>query len=264
MKLSKSDLKTRAERERAAFDSGSVHVVGNFYRRRTQLFQYPNRKRQEQLFQNLALACARKARVLEIGCGTGSLCAWLFHSVGASHVLGIDISEKAIEEARRLEISGKVEFLCQDIMNMSSDRFDLILGRSILHHVDYKTVLPMLYERSLVEGGTLLFMEPLGENIILSFFHLVARNAHTPDERPFMYRDLLWLQTHFPGAQIFPFNYASLLFGIMLSVLGIKVENNIIMLAADRVDRWLSKNAAFLRSRFRVFILVIEKEARGN
>jgi len=258
MSPSKSESNARSEREKAAYDKGNVFAVSDFYHRRTQVFQYPNTRRHEQLFMRLMERCARNARVLEIGCGDGTECERLFQ-LGASYVLGIDISEKWITEARKREIPEKLEFLCQDISNPINGEFDLIFGRAILHHVDHRSVLWTLYKCNLVQGGTLLFVEPLGENIIMRVFYFVARNAHTSDERPFMLEDLLWLQSHFPTAQVYPFNYTSLVSGVVLSALGIRIEDNIIMRASDRIDVWLARHMAFLKPRFRQFILVIRK-----
>ncbi|NJL52516.1 MAG: hypothetical protein HC930_10405 [Hydrococcus sp. SU_1_0] len=58
----------------------------------------------------------------------------------------------------------------------------MIFGRAILHHLDYQEVLGRLYRDNLNPGGVMIFMEPLGSNLLLRLYWQLAKEAHTPDE----------------------------------------------------------------------------------
>jgi len=58
--------------------------------------------------------------------------------------------------------------------------FDIIYGRAILHHVEYKTLLKRLYEKNLNSGGFMIFMEQLGSNSLskfISFYSKIGTHA---------------------------------------------------------------------------------------
>lgn len=77
--------------------------------------------------------------VLEIGCGEGgNLLPFL--EAGCSHVVGIDLSESKIENARTFysAIPGgeKIEFIAADIYDMeSAGTFNLVMMRDVLEHI---------------------------------------------------------------------------------------------------------------------------------
>ncbi|TDI84761.1 MAG: class I SAM-dependent methyltransferase [Caldithrix sp.] len=79
--------------------------------------------------------------VLEYGCGTGSLINLLL-GARAQKTTGIDISEVAIGQAKQKyekEVAtGKVSFQVMDAeaLEFADSTFDLICGKSILHHLD--------------------------------------------------------------------------------------------------------------------------------
>jgi SAM-dependent methyltransferase len=81
----------------------------------------------------------KKARCLELGCGTGPLSCMLAE-LGAN-VTGIDISVLAIQkaneisEARSLHIDFKVGDLCRD--HLPSAEYDLIIDNHFLHCIIY-------------------------------------------------------------------------------------------------------------------------------
>src|ERR1035438_4620930 len=92
-------------------------------------------------------------RLLDFGCGTGQTSTQLA-ALGA-FVVGIDISPELIELARRrAELDGvtdHVQFQNVDLLKAPPDSFDLILCSAVLHHVDFRVVLPIL--RSYLKTG---------------------------------------------------------------------------------------------------------------
>ncbi|MHC5823877.1 MAG: class I SAM-dependent methyltransferase, partial [Nostoc sp.] len=77
------------------------------------------------------------ASLLDIGCGTGEIAAWLAQQ--GFKVLGIDYSEAAIEKAKLAhgEIQGKLEFKIVDIcrQSLTSPRFNCLIDRGCFHGI---------------------------------------------------------------------------------------------------------------------------------
>lgn len=72
-------------------------------------------------------------RILEIGCGPGTIAAYLPNS----DYVGFDISSKYIETARKR--FPHAEFVCERVSQFSLDRqesFDVVLALAIVHHLD--------------------------------------------------------------------------------------------------------------------------------
>ena len=98
------------------------------------------------------------ARTLEVGCGNGSISAWLAERVspgGTAVAVDLDLSLVRVR-AQNLELRQA------DILAGPVDRgtFDLVTARAVLHHVaDPETaILNMI--ASLRQGGALLLIEP--------------------------------------------------------------------------------------------------------
>ncbi len=249
-------LTGRAERERRAYDEEHVfeHSHGWHVRFR-HVFESPNTRAQEQVFQDVIRSAAAGGRVLELGCGDGDNAERLL-ALGARSVVGIDVSETLVARARERQAPGRLEFLCQDAMGPIDGRFDLVVGRAILHHLDYRMLLTRLRAENLAPGGTMVFLEPLGGNPLIRLFHWLAPRAHTPDERSFLAGDLRWLRRSFAGAEIVPFNYLSLPLGLVSSLVLRSADNPLLRLA-DRCDRWLARRARWLAPQFRQAVVVI-------
>src|SRR5215471_19595230 len=74
-------------------------------------------------------------KVLDIGCGPGDMLA----SLPGVHYLGIDISEKYIEAAKK-RFRAKGRFSCGDVgtatVEQEKGTFHLVLATGVLHHLD--------------------------------------------------------------------------------------------------------------------------------
>jgi len=78
------------------------------------------------------------ASVLDIGCGTGVLCFEL-REVKQCPVVGVDLSLRMIEFARRNNPYQDVQFLHQDATNLrdiEADSFDYVVGSLIIHELN--------------------------------------------------------------------------------------------------------------------------------
>jgi SAM-dependent methyltransferase len=102
----------------------------------------------------------RDMRVLDAGCGIGYGAAML-HGAGASEVVGVDVSETAIEIARSrvpdgvwLEVADLVDLPFPD------DQFDRIVCFEVIEHVDHPELVLDELARVLAPGGLLLISSP--------------------------------------------------------------------------------------------------------
>jgi len=248
----------RSEREKEAYDHGDILDVSDAYHKRSMVLRYPNTLFHETLYKRVLCVKARGGRVLDVGCANGHFTERIYE-MGPSYVLGVDISEKFVQEARTLEVPGRLEFQMMDVLAPMPGVYDLITGRAILHHVDFKKAMINLYENNLARGGRMVFMEPLADNLLMAMFYLAVRSAHTPDERPFSSEDLAWMRRHFDNIRFVPFNFFSLFFGIPLALISNDVTTNPIMCAADVLDRWIARRVPLVMSHFRQIIIIVDK-----
>lgn len=246
----------RAEREKQAYDErGVFEASAGWHARFSHVFESPNTAAHERIFARLLTGAIAGRRVLELGCGAGEHAEWLL-AAGAGHVLGVDVSEKFVTRAREREIPGRLEFRLGDVMQPIEGSFDLIFGRAILHHLDYRPLLVRLREQNLKPGGRMVFMEPLGSSLLIRLFWLLAPGAHTPDERPFDGADLRWLRQSFAEVEILPINYLSFPAGLFSSLVFRRADNALLRLC-DKADRWIAGHLRWLVPHFRQAILVI-------
>jgi 2-polyprenyl-3-methyl-5-hydroxy-6-metoxy-1,4-benzoquinol methylase len=148
--------------------------------------------------------------VLELGCGTGVFTE-RFAKTGV-RLVAIDVSDELIAAARRRTgASAHVDFLCQEFETMhAGQRFDAILGSSVLHHLEEHRALAQM-RLLLNPGGVMSFAEPnmLNPQVFLErharqWFHYVS-----PDETAFV----RWKLAHslrsagFVDIEITPFDW---------------------------------------------------------
>ena len=97
-------------------------------------------------------------RVLDIGCGFGWHCRYAAEN-GASYVLGIDLSEKMLAEARKTTESPIIEYqrMAMEDIHFPPDTFDIVLSSLALHYTsDYHQVCKQINE-CLSESGLFVF-----------------------------------------------------------------------------------------------------------
>ena len=237
----------RARRERAAYDDGGVHERSHeWHLRAHHVFEGPNTQRGEEAWAALIRrAVGDGGRVLDVGCGDGST-ARLALECGAASVLGIEISERQLTSARKGEHPpGRLEFRVADAHEpIEGGPFDLVIGRSVLHHLDFREFLARVAAHNLARGGRMLWMEPLAHPLALAFHKLVP-SAHTPDEFPLLPRDLRWIRGRFPGTRIFPINFVSFPAGVLSTRVFSSPENGLLR-AADAIDCVLARVPALV------------------
>lgn len=100
------------------------------------------------------------SKTLEIGCGTG-LFTEIVSKTGAA-ITACELADPLIAIAAKKSYSSDVQFLNQDISSIGPEydnRYDVVWGSSVLHHLDLNVFLPKLFNL-IKPGGYLVFAEP--------------------------------------------------------------------------------------------------------
>lgn len=181
-------MDARLERERAFHDRAFAEDV----RARTKRF-YAVAPAMYRWYEATLDSHAAGARALEYGCGPGSRAFHLARR--GAHVVGIDISPVAIEQAtergRAEGLSDRLEFRVMDAERLEFDdgSFDLVCGSGILHHLELDRAYAQV-ARVMSPGGIGVFTEPLGHNPAINAFRNRTPELRTPDEHPLLMADI--------------------------------------------------------------------------
>lgn len=98
--------------------------------------------------------------VLDLGCGYGHNCLD-FVNKGAKSVVGVDISEKMLEIAKKEANNEKIQYYNISMMDINTlgKKFDVIYSSLAFHYIeDFKKFCKIMYS-ALNEGGYLLFSQ---------------------------------------------------------------------------------------------------------
>lgn len=156
--------------------------------------------------------CAGK-KLLDYGCGNGLHS--LFPAQHGAQVIGIDLSEKSLEIAKRRTkqagLANKIQFLKMDCENLKfpDDSFDIIWDGGTFSSLDIKKALPEM-ARVLKPDGFVLGIETLGHNPLFNLkrrFNL-WRGTRTQWAVNHIIKmpDLKLAQKYFNKIQVWPFH----------------------------------------------------------
>ncbi|MBN2474411.1 MAG: class I SAM-dependent methyltransferase [Pirellulales bacterium] len=204
--------------------------------------------------------CSGKT-VLDYGCGLGSVSCRCVRDYGARSVVGIDVSDVAVDCARRLATERRIDNITFEAMNaeamtLADDTFDLACGFGILHHLDLSRSISEL-ARVLKPDGTAVFLEPLGHNPALNLFRRMTPGLRTADEHPLLLKDLDVVRAHFGRLDVRFFNLTTLAVAPWPRYLG----RRYLLHSLAACDRVLFARAPFLR-KFAWEILLTFSEPR--
>jgi trans-aconitate methyltransferase len=131
-----------------------------------------------------------REKILDLGCGDGSLTSQLADLVPDGRVVGIDASAGMIQTAKRIRKSN-LEFLLLDINAIDFvEKFDLIFSNATLHWIfDHERLLENCF-RALCPGGAIRF-NFAGEGNC-SNFYAVLRKVMEMDEHKVYFIDFSW------------------------------------------------------------------------
>lgn len=133
--------------------------------------------------------------ILEIGAGTGVLTVALLQSTQRSRIFATDLSNHFLETTvKRAKNSNRLTAIRCDCNSLPvhNSNFDLIVGRSILHHlIDYDRVLEQC-SRILKPGGTAIFFEPIleGKLTIAMFIAMIVDMEKSHSSSVFSIKEL--------------------------------------------------------------------------
>lgn len=129
-------------------------------------------------------------RILDIGCGTGSLVVMLKRQFPAVQVVGLDPDAKALSRARikvaRAAISAQLDQGFADELPYEDRSFDRVLSSFMFHHLREQEREKTLREvlRVLKPGGSLHLLDFVTDNASHGFFHrLFQSHARMKDNQ---------------------------------------------------------------------------------
>ena len=99
--------------------------------------------------------------VLDLGCGYGWHCKYAVEC-GAKQVLGIDLSEKMIQESNEKNADPKITYrVCGlDVYDYPADSYDCVISNLVLHYIaDIDSILRKIYSTLKSDGVFLLNIE---------------------------------------------------------------------------------------------------------
>ena len=97
-------------------------------------------------------------KVLDLGCGFGWHCIYAMEQ-GADSAVGIDISSKMLEEAKKKTKFSNVEYIQMPIedINFEADSFDVVISSLAFHYVKSFENICKKVNNCLVKGGEFIF-----------------------------------------------------------------------------------------------------------
>ena len=118
-------------------------------------------KRRARLFAELLSPVRETTKILEIGCGSGDFTVHLLENLPPCAYFGMDISQGLLDVAKRRILNDYVTFLKGNVEELDAQfgTFDVVIGASILHHLNVPKTLQNIH-RVLPRAGRILLMEP--------------------------------------------------------------------------------------------------------
>lgn len=107
----------------------------------------------------------KTAKILDIGCGNGSVVWWL-QRAGYSNASGIDISIEQIEVGRNLGVRNIDHVDLVEFMSCNKNTYDAIIFRDVIEHFHKKEIINILSlcKDSLMANGLIILQVPNAES----------------------------------------------------------------------------------------------------
>ena len=99
-------------------------------------------------------------KILDLGCGYGENCI-SFSKMGANKVVGIDISEKMLNAAKKNNYSKDIKYLQMPMEDISrlNEKFDVVVSSLAVHYIaDFNILIQNIYN-ILYDDGVLIFSQ---------------------------------------------------------------------------------------------------------
>lgn len=138
-----------------------------------ELVFYPSiRACQEELYRWRATRTASPLRMLDVGCGTGTLLAMTARDAGIELLVGLDYSatmiRKAAEKAERLGLASKLRAVVGDAERLpfQDESFDVLTCCNSFHHYPDQASAVAEFRRVLRKGGLMVLIDGFRDNVI--------------------------------------------------------------------------------------------------
>ena len=98
--------------------------------------------------------------VLDVGCGYGENCVQ-FLKLGATKIVGLDISEKMLEIARNENSSSSIKYINKSMTDLDeiTEKFDVVFSSLAVHYIkDFDKLVKDVYDH-LNQGGYFIFSQ---------------------------------------------------------------------------------------------------------
>jgi len=208
MRTAEIRVKAEAEFHDSTYQNGTRKSISRFY----DLMEDSSR-----FYRNFLRVRTAGKQVLEYGCGENSAAPFLANH-GAQVIAGIDISDVAIEQAKKAHShiegssAGAIQYFRMNAeeLEFNDNSFDLICGIAILHHLDLDKAYREI-ARVLRPDGSAIFLEPLAHNPLINMYRRLTPHLRTQDEHPLLMRDVALAKSYFGRADVQYYNLFSLL-----------------------------------------------------
>jgi len=118
--------------------------------------------RAQQVLETLSFARVQPRRVLDYGCGVGGWIELLSGVYPTAEIAGVDISNAAIEKARKKFPGCRLESFGGGTTPFANEEFDLVFSYHVLEHVDDIGASIREIARTLRHGGYAVIIFPCG------------------------------------------------------------------------------------------------------
>lgn len=246
----------RALREKQQWNAGTVDQEWAQLRTRfIHVFACPNTQRLNAHWDRCLRQALPGKTVLVIGCFRGEEMGY-YARQGPARIVGIDISDVAIAHARE-HVDGEFHVMDAHATDFPDRSFDTIVGRGILHHLEFERAVREA-ARVLKPGGRLLCAEPLGDNPGAKLIRWLNPRSRTADETPLTRARIRFANELFGGEHDHWFaNLTSVPVGMLTSLLPLQADNWALRVC-DKVDAALMHTP--LRTWMRYSILNWQKK----
>jgi SAM-dependent methyltransferase len=196
---------------------------------------------------------AQNKTVLDYGCGVGSITEKIA-KLSPSKLFGIDISEvsidKAIENARTLNLQIDYTVDNCESTKFKAKTFDLVFGSGILHHLNLEKSISEI-NRILKEKGEMVFLEPLGTNPLINIYRKLTPDSRSVDEHPLLKKDFDFIESLFEDVSVRYYGFFTLIFFLFYK----NPSNSLTFKIISKLDNYFFKIKYFKNLAWSVMIV---------